>query len=208
MKKKILIIGGGGHARSVADIALESGQFDVTGCIDYKTGDVLEIPIIGNDDDLEKFYESGIRSAFVALGENKLRSKLFFKLKDIGFDFVNIISNDARISKRAVLGKGICVMAGAVINVNTVIKDNCIINTNCSVDHDCNIGIGCHIAPGVSMSGTVSVGEGTHIGTGSNVIDGIKIGSWSYIGAGTAVVKDIPDRVMAYGVPARIIRNL
>ncbi len=208
MKTKILIIGGGGHARSVADIALEGGKFDIMGFIDCKRGDVLGVPVIGNDDDLERLYDSGIKSAFVALGENKLRSKLFFKLRSIGFEFVNIISVNAHISKRAILGTGICVMAGAVVNVNTVIGDNSIINTNCSIDHDCHIGRDCHIAPGVSMSGTVTVGDGAHIGTGSNVIDGLSIGSWSYIGAGAAVVNDIPERALAYGVPARIIRNL
>ena len=208
MKERILIVGAGGHARSVADIALESEQIEIAGFIDNKPGNVLGIPVIGNDDDLEKFYESGIKSAFIAIGENKLRSSLFFKLKNIGFNFVNIISSNSHISRRAVLGTGICVMAGAAVNVNTVIEDNCIINTNCCIDHDCKIGRDCHIAPGVAMSGTVTVGDGTHIGTGSNVIDGISIGSGSYIGAGAAVVKDIPERVMAYGVPARVIRNL
>ncbi len=208
MKKKTVVIGGGGHARSVMDMALSSPGLEIVGCLDPHAKEVLDVPVIGRDEDLDQLYAAGVRHAFVALGDNALRRKLYRVLKEKGFELVNIISENAVVSPRAELGQGICVMVGAVVNVNTVIGDNCIINTNCNIDHDCNIGAHCHIAPGVAMSGMVEVGAGTHIGTGAAVIDGITIGEWSYIGAGAAVVKDIPPRVLAYGVPARVIRKL
>ncbi|MGI6153104.1 MAG: acetyltransferase [Christensenellaceae bacterium] len=208
MVKKTVLIGGGGHARSVMDIALGLSEFEICGIIDTNKAEVLGISVIGTDEDLAAIFDSGIRHAFVALGNNSMRHQLYGKLKTIGYELVNIISEYACISGRAQLGEGICVMPGAVINVNTVIGDNCIINTNCCIDHDCKIGESCHIAPGVSMSGTVRVGDGTHIGTGAAVIDGVSIGKWSYIGAGAAVVKDIPDYVMAYGVPAKMVRTI
>ena len=206
--KKFIMIGAGGHARSVADIVLQNGEYECVGCIDPMPGDVLGIQVIGNDNDLESFFAEGIRYIFIAIGENHLRHKLFGQAVSMGFEPINVISRDAVISPRALLGKGICVMAGAVINVNTVIGDNCIINTRCSIDHDCHIGKSSHIAPGASLSGTVSTGDGVHIGTGASVIDGISIGDWAYIGSGAAVVKHIPPGVMAYGVPARVIRKL
>jgi len=200
---KLIFIGAGGHARSVMDIALQNGNFDIP-----SPGEVLGMPVIGSDNDLEKLFANGIRYIFVAIGDNQLRHKIFNRILEIGFEPVNIISQHSVISPRAHLGKGICVLAGVIINVNTVIDDNCIINTACSIDHDCYIGKSSHIAPGVAMSGTVKIGEGVHIGTGASVIDRISIGDWSYIGGGAAVVKDIPSRVMAYGVPARIIRKI
>jgi UDP-perosamine 4-acetyltransferase len=206
--KKLIIIGAGGHARSVIDIALQNAQYEIVGCIDPTPGDVLGIPVIGGDSDLESLLADGIQCVFVALGDNQRRHALFDRAVSMGFEPVNIVSRHAMISHRVQLGKGICIMAGAAINVNTVVNDNCIINTCCSIDHDCKIGKSSHIAPGVALSGTVNIGSGVHLGTGSAVIDRISIGDWSYIGAGAVVVRDLPPSVMAYGVPAKIIREL
>jgi acetyltransferase-like isoleucine patch superfamily enzyme len=64
-----------------------------------------------------------------------------------------------------------------------------------------------HIGPSVTIAGNTSIGSISRIGAGATLIDGIKIGSGSFIGAGSLVVKDIPDRVVAFGSPAKIIRK-
>lgn len=211
--RELIICGAGGHARSVIDIIMRTDAYRIVGCIDPHYPGTQHVPlldeikVIGRDDDLIKFYKSGITNIFIALGDNKLRKNMFEYSLSIGFSVVNIISQHAIISPRAVLGMGVCVMPGAVINVNTVIGDNCIINTRCSLDHDCKVGNHSHIAPGVTISGSVSIEEGVHIGTGSSVIDNIHIGSWAYIGGGAAVVNDINAGVLAYGVPAKEIKK-
>lgn len=206
--EKLIILGAGGHARSVMDILIQNDDFDILGCIDPVPGQVLDKKVIGNDEDLELYFTKGIRNVFVAIGDNRLRNKLHQKVVSIGFRPINVISKYAMISPRVDLGNGVCVMAGAVLNVNTVIGDNCIINTRSSIDHDCSIGRSSHIAPGVTLSGSVRAGEGVLIGTGASVIHGITIGDWACIGSGATVVKDIPAGVLAHGVPARIVRNL
>lgn len=70
------------------------------------------------------------------------------------------------------------------------------------------IGDYCHIAPGVNISGDNRIGEGAWVGVGSCVIQGIHIGKNSFIGAGSVVVKDIPDEVLAYGCPCRVVRKV
>jgi len=205
--KKLVVVGAGGHARSVMDIVLQNADYEVVGCIDPVPGEVLGKPVIGNDKDLVAVFDRGIRHIFIAIGDNLLRHSLFDQAVSLGFEPVNLISRYAILSPRTHFGRGVCVMAGAVVNVNTAIADNCIINTRCSIDHDCQIGKSSHIAPGATLSGTVKIGEGAHIGTGASVIDGIAIGDWSYIGSGAAVVKDLPSRVMAYGVPAKVVRK-
>lgn len=205
---KLVIVGAGGHARSVMDIALQNSDYEILGCIDSVAGEVLGKPILGKDEDLGDFFAQGVRHIFVAIGDNSLRDRLYDRAISIGFEPVNIISHYAVVSPRAQLGKGICVMPGAVVNVNTVIEDNCIINTRCSIDHDCHIGKSSHIAPGVTLSGTVKIGDGVHVGTGASLIDKVSIGDWSYIGGGAVVVGDIPSGVMAFGVPAKVIRKL
>ena len=99
-------------------------------------------------------------------------------------------------------------MAGAVINPGSQIGQSVIINTSASVDHECVIADAAHICPGVHLAGRVQVGAATHVGIGTTVIERINIGSGSFIGAGSVVVDDIPDGVVAYGVPARVIRKV
>lgn len=205
--KKIIIVGAGGHAKSVIDIVLQTGEYQIEGCIAPNGGDVLGIPVIGDDSDLPVLRKKGIKNIIIAIGSNLIRHTLYRDALNSGFELVNIISQNSVVSPRARLGTGICIMAGAVVNVNVMISDNTIINTGCLIDHDCKIGVSSHIAPGVAISGSVVVGEGVHIGTGASVIDGITIGDWSYIGGGAVVVKDIPSNVVSYGVPARVARK-
>ncbi len=213
MKPKMIVLGAGPHAHSVLDIALSVGEYEVIGCLDpnYPQATTVagfpDIPIIGRDEDLEKFFNQGVKYVFVALGDNSIRSKLYHKSLSIGFIGTNLISPHAVVSSRAKLGNGICIMAGAIVNACAVIQDNVILNTSCSVDHDCKIEKSCHIAPGVTLSGDVNVGEGTWIGTGASVIHKISIGTWSFIGAGAVVVNDIGDHSLCVGVPAKHIRS-
>ncbi len=94
------------------------------------------------------------------------------------------------------------------MNAGTVVGQHAIINTGCTIDHDCMIGNYAHISPGVNLAGGVAVGEGTHLGISSCVIPRCSIGDWSVVGAGAAVVRDIPSRCVAVGVPAKPIRTL
>ncbi len=211
-KSKILLIGAGAHSHVVIDILLQNNEYDIIGCLDYSYADsnnqcIYGVPIIGNDDKMQPLYNNGVTKVHVALGDNKLRNKLYNTAVKIGFEPVSIISGKAVVSPRAKIGKGTVIMPGAVINAGASIGDNCIINTNCSIDHDCVIENSCHIAPGCSLSGNVVVREGTHIGTGSCIIDKIIVGAWAYIGAGSVVVKDIDSEVLAYGNPARIVKQ-
>lgn len=214
MKEKLIIIGAGGHARSVIDILLQNSDYKIIGCIDNQYPKIKnvpkmdDIPIIGCDDMLQEIFDSNIKKVFVAIGNNKIRAEIYKHVKQIGYTVIKVISKNAFISSKVQIGNGTCIMAGAVININTQIGENCIINTNCSLDHDCLIGDHCHIAPGVTISGTTSIGDFTQIGTGACIIDGITIGSNSFVGAGASVVKNIPNNVLAYGVPARIIKNI
>lgn len=213
MKDKVIIVGSGGHARSVLDILLENNDFDIVGCTDSQYPNIQrvinmeEIPVIGTDGELETLYDNGIKKIFVAIGDNKLRNKIYDKVVNIGFSPINVISKNAVISPKAQIGQGICIMAGAIVNVNSVIGDNSIINTKASIDHDCVIGKSSHIAPGSTLSGYIKIGDGTHIGTGTTIIDKIKIGSWAFVGGGSVVVSDLNSNMLYYGNPAKMIKK-
>jgi UDP-perosamine 4-acetyltransferase len=208
--KKLIILGASGHAKVIIDIFLRRSEYEIVGYLtkNYQTSEILGVPIIGDDQKLPQLYDQGIDKAFIAIGDNRLRKLLSNYLQSLGFQFPNAISPTAIIAPSVQLGTGIAIMDGAVIQPDTTIGDQSIINTLASVDHDGKIGDYVHIAPGCHLAGCVTIGEGAFLGVGSNVIPNISIGNWSILGAGSVVVKEIPDSVLAMGVPAKIRKIL
>lgn len=206
--KKIVVIGSGGHSRSVCDILLQNTDNDIVGLIDTpKSNGFWGIDVIGDDSSLLDILRDGKAThAFVGLGDNHKRKKIFEYILKLGYKAVNAVSPYAVISPHAHLGNGIALMPGAVIGPNAIIGNGSIINTNASVDHDDRIGDFCHIAPGTAICGTVNIGNEAFIGAGARVIDAVSIGECSIIGAGAAVVSDIPSHCTAVGVPAKVIK--
>lgn len=209
MNNKILLVGGGGHCKSVLDSLLLQEQYSEIGIIDLKENigkEILGIKIIGCDDDLEKLYHHGYNYAFVSLGSvgNPLhRIELFDLLHQIGFCIPNIIDPSATISQNVTLENGIYIGKNAVVNAGVSIKMGSIINTSSTLEHDCHIDKFVHVAPGAVLCGNVCVGENTHIGAGSMVKQMIRIGSNTIIGMGSVVLKDIGNGITAYGNPCK-----
>ena len=121
--------------------------------------------------------------------------------------FINVIHSGLDISKTSFIGIGALVNSKVSIAAHTKIGDFVSINRHVSIGHHTTIGDYCSINPGTNIAGNVTIGEGTTIGMGVNIIDGIKIGKNTLIGAGSVVTKDIPDNVVAYGSPCKIIRD-
>jgi sugar O-acyltransferase (sialic acid O-acetyltransferase NeuD family) len=121
--------------------------------------------------------------------------------------FINIIHRGEDISKMTRLGVGILINSKVSIAAHTTIGNFVTINRHVSIGHHTVIGDYCSINPGTNIAGNVTIGEGTTIGMGVNIIDGIKIGKNTIIGAGSVVTRDIPDNVIAYGSPCKIIRD-
>ena len=211
-KKKIVLIGGGGHCKVVISILKKLDNFEIAGIVDInKAGSLISgIKIIGTDDDLKDIYKSGINNALITVGsikDNTKRYRLFNIAREIGYNFPIIISPEAIVDKSVKIDEGTVIMPGSIINIDSSIGKNCIINTGAIIEHDCKIGDNCHITPGVHISGAVNIGELSFIGIGATIIQGIKIGKNITIGAGSVVIKDIPDNVIALGNPAKIIKS-
>ncbi len=208
----LILIGGGGHCRSVLDSIKSTNRFNIAGIIDLEqnVGSLINgVKVIGTDEDYEKIFSEGINFAFITIGSvtsTSLREKTYHKLSTIGFEFPSIIDSTAIISSNVKIGKGTFVGKGAIINSNSQIGHSCIINTGSIIEHDCVIEEFCHIAPGSTLSGGVKVGKSTLIGTNSTVIQGIKIGSNTIIGAGSVVVKNIKSNSKAYGNPCKEVK--
>jgi len=206
LKPQVVIVGAGGHAKVIIDILEQRDELQIAGCTSTMrdTDEVLGYPILGADECLPGLFSSGVRFAIVAIGDNRVRFEKMRRLSEAGFDLVSAISRDAIVSRHATLGRGVCVMPGAVINVAVSLGDGAIANTGSTIDHDCVIGECAHVAPGVNLAGCVNIGAGTMLGIGSRVIPGVTIGPWATIGAGAVVIKDLGANVTAVGVPARV----
>jgi sugar O-acyltransferase (sialic acid O-acetyltransferase NeuD family) len=194
MKNSLILIGGGGHCKSVIDVIESSGHFSIKGIIDNNLkGDVLGYPILGNDADLEKI-DFMAKYACISIGQIKspnLRIKLFNYLQNLNYELPAIVASSARVSKFATLAPGVIVMHGATIVAGSKISTNTIINNHVLVDHDCIIGSNCHISTGATLNGNVVVGENCFIGSGAIVREGVRIGPGSFIAMDSAVSTDI-----------------
>lgn len=206
------MLGAGGHCLSVLDSLLSSYDYQEIGIIDkdnLKQGitQILGVPILGSDEDLEQLYKEGYRAAFVTVGgvgDISIRERLFNRLKVLGFQLPNIIDKTSVVSSFASLGEGVYVGKRAVINASAVIGSMAIINTSSIVEHECRVGDYVHIAPGSVVCGNVCIEQGAHIGAGSVIRQGIHIGEMALVGCGSAVVGDIPAHKIAYGNPCRV----
>jgi sugar O-acyltransferase (sialic acid O-acetyltransferase NeuD family) len=193
------LIGAGGHARVIADILIEAGRPPAAFLDDAPTHNrVLGIAVIRG---LELPQPDS--AVIIAIGDNFRREQLAHRYS--AFDVA--IHPGATVSRDAEIGPGSVVMAGALINAGARIGSHCIINTGAIIDHDCLISDFAHVAPGAALGGNVSVGVGAMVGLGARVVHGRTIGDHTIVGAGSTVVRDLPDCVVAVGVPARTLRT-
>jgi acetyltransferase EpsM len=213
LKQKLLLWGAGGHARVVADIVRGEGKFRVVGFIDdikpTRAGEAFcEATVLGGRDALPGALAMGANWILIAIGDCETRLRLASDARAVGFELATAIHPSAIVALDAQLGAGTVLAAGSVVGTGARLGENVIVNTAASVDHECEIQDGAHIAPGVRLGGRVRVGCGAWIGIGAVVRDHTSIGEQTIIGAGAVVVNDMPARVVAYGVPARVMREL
>jgi UDP-N-acetylbacillosamine N-acetyltransferase len=212
VQPKLIIWGASGHARVVADIIRLSGVYAIAGFIDdvhpERAGESFEgSTILGGRETLADSLGSGVTHLIAAFGDCKERLKISRFAAEQGFVLGTAIHPSAVVAASSHIGAGTVIAANAVVNPATTIGDGVIVNTSASIDHDCRIGNGAHVSPGACLAGGVSVGDCAWIGIGAAIADGRKIGDRAIVGAGAVVVDDIPPDVVAYGVPARVVRG-
>ena len=204
--KRLLIIGAGGHAKVVVEVAREAG-FEPIAAVDPRArGEVLGVPVRGTDEDIATLWANReFDAAVVAIGDNRLRHVIANRLREIGCPIPAIVHPRATISPTARIGDGVVVMAGTVVNADATVGRDSILNTAAIVEHDCILDEAVHAAPRSVMGGSCSVGSLTLFGIGAVARPGIKIGANVVVGAGAAVVSDVPDGWVVAGTPARRI---
>lgn len=204
-QKNLILVGGGGHCKSVIDVA-ESAGYNILGILDVHEevgNSVLGYKVIGTDEEIPQYAEKAEFIITVGFIKNPaIRIRIYKRIKEAGGKLATIIASTAHVSSYATLGEGTVVMHQAVVNAGVNIGDNCIINTFCNIEHDAMIGNQSHISTGAMVNGDCKVGKRVFIGSQSVLANGISVGEDIIVGAGSVVIKSITEKGVYTGNPA------
>lgn len=207
----LVLIGGGGHARSCLEVATAAG-LPVAGYVaplPDVASDALGMTWLGADEWLNTIAHQNANFVFlVAVGQMRtaqLREQLFSLLRQLHLPIKTLIAHSAIVSEYAQIGSGCAVMHSAIVNAGVEIGENCIINSQALVEHDCQILSHCHVATGARLNGGVKLGKGVLVGSGAVILPGVEIADGVMVGAGSLVTRAItrPNTIW-YGQPARL----
>ena len=167
--KRLLIVGAGGHGRSVAEAALAAGVFQLAGFLDDAAPDagrVWDWPVFGSTAELENCRQHA-DAAIVAIGNNCLREALHQRLYAAGFELATVVHPKAIVSPRACVGPGSAIMAGAIVGTQAQLGAGVIVNCGAVVDHDCRVDDFGHLGVNAAMAGGSVLGRGAWMQAGS-----------------------------------------
>lgn len=203
MNSKIIMIGGGGHAKVLCDI-LSQQKVEIYAVSSPKLDPQFSLfnglKHILNDDEIYNFGidEVQLVNGIGSIPGNTVRASVFDKFREYGYEFLSVISQSAIVSEFCKVGMGVQIMPGTIINADSVIGNNTIVNSGAIIEHDCIVGDNSHIAPGAVVCGGTFIGKNTHVGAGAVVIQGLSVGASSLIAAGAVVSKTLPKNSVVY----------
>jgi len=209
---KIVLVGTGAQAKYVLDIFTHYEHVEVLGMIDISEGHPMKgknlhgSHVLGGLDDVNGLKERDVERFIVCCSDSQLKARLTNTIRQQGFQLVNAVHPGATIAGTARIGKGVIINAGAVIQPFAQIGNGVMIHANVIVEHDNVIEDYTNLAPGVSLAGWVTVKQHAVINTGAVAIPSVTVGVHAIVGAGAVVIKDVPDRAVVVGSPARIIK--
>jgi sugar O-acyltransferase (sialic acid O-acetyltransferase NeuD family) len=211
--RDLVIFGTGGFAREVhqlvEDINADRSTWNVLGFLDddpSRVGETIHgLPVLGARDWL------GDTSVSVAVGVGvpQTRWRIVGGLQRAypSIEFPTLLHPLAWVGNRIELGEGTIACAGTRLTTDLVVHDHVQLNLDATVGHDSVVHPFTTVAPGVNISGRVTIGEGCDLGTGAAIIQGVSIGAWTVVGAGAVVVRDLPANVTAVGAPAKPVKE-
>ncbi len=211
--ENVVLFGGGLHSGYCIDIIKKENKYNIIGIIDSIKDigdDIYGYPIIGRQEQIKKLIiKYNIHAGIITIGDNWTRKLVYDSIisEVPSFVFINAIHPSTIIGMNVKLGVGVVTMAGCIINPNSIVGNFSFFATGAQLEHDCKIGDFASISAGSITGGKVNIGKYSAITLGVIIIDRINIGENTVVGSGSLVNKDLPDNVLAYGIPAKIIRS-
>jgi sugar O-acyltransferase (sialic acid O-acetyltransferase NeuD family) len=210
---KIAIIGSGDLAKLIIHHAALDYRFDVVGCFDDFTNigqEINKVKVIGAIKDVNAFHEKGIfEQLMVGIGYSRMEYReSIFNLFCSKIQFANIIHSSCIIDPSVKKGQGVFMLPGCVLDSGVVIEDNVLLNVGCTIAHDSIVKAHSFLGPCVKVAGFSTIGKGCNIGINSTIIENINIIESTKTGAGAVVTRNITEKGLYVGVPARKIKDL
>ena len=208
---RLILIGGGGHCRSVIDVIEKEQKYSIRGILDKSfcnSEKVLGYSVLGGDDLIDTYISEDV-AFLVTVGQietSRMRKQLFEMCEKKGAQIGTVISPLAVRGKGSRIGIGTMCMHNSIVNSHAVVGRNCIINTNALVEHDSTVGDHTHISTGAIVNGSCTIGGDCFIGSGAVIINNVSICPGVVVGAGGVVLRDIDAPGVYIGNPVRRVR--
>jgi sugar O-acyltransferase (sialic acid O-acetyltransferase NeuD family) len=206
-----IIFGASPQGRVALDILRAQGQYEILGFLDDNTAlhkqFIDGVPVLGG---IAWAYTHSHQSlaAIVAIGNTDIRLLIGDKLRDWDFTLINAIHPSAVVMEYTVLGTGNLICANVVLATGVCLENDIVINTGTTIDHDSFIQTGAQVASGVHTAGCITIGKKAFVGVGAVLGPNVTIGEGCIVGAGSVVLSDIPPHTLAFGTPAKVIRDI
>ena len=207
MSASIVILGSGGHAISVANIAHSCNMSVIAFVDENQSGSkVLGIPVISKQQCIDNHQAANFA---IAIGDNSVRELVYYEYKSElpTSKFPALMPQSAVIGIKSEIGDGSVIMPQANVGPNSNVDLFCILNTSSSIDHDCDMKSFSSIAPSVTAGGNVKIGIRSALSIGTIVKNGMIIGDDVVIGANSYVNKAIDSNIIAYGSPCKFVQK-
>jgi sugar O-acyltransferase (sialic acid O-acetyltransferase NeuD family) len=206
--KPLLILGTRPYALVFADAFSEVSDYRVVGFVENldraRCRETLEgLPIHWID---EIAAYAGTHAVICSLSTT-LRDRFIEPVKRMGFAFATLVHPTAHVSRKSTLGEGVSIGVGSIVAGYTSVGAYVQVNRGATIGHHTVVEDYATLQPGVQLAGNCRIGRQTYLGIGAVIVDGVSIGRQSVIGAGAVVTDNLPDRVLAMGVPARVVRE-
>lgn len=188
MSKRVIVIGAGGHGRSVAEAILLLGRDELVGFVDDgadANAKVWTYPILGRTDSLHAIRALA-DAVVVAIGNNAVRERLHAQVRGAGFELLTVIHPTAFVSPTAILGAGCAVMAGAVVGTEAELGEGAIVNCGATVDHHCRVEAFGHLGVNACMAGGSVLGHRAWMQAGSALGYGVQVEAGAVLAPGEA----------------------
>jgi sugar O-acyltransferase (sialic acid O-acetyltransferase NeuD family) len=207
--RNIMLIGGGGHCRSVIDVIEQQGIYKIAGIVDVASkigSEVLGYKVIAKDEELPLLVRE-YEDFCLTIGHTtnrSLRKELYLILMGLNANLPVIKSPHAYVAKSALIMEGSVIMHHSVINANARLGVCTIANTGCIIEHDVEIGNHCHIGPGSILNGGCKIEEDCFVGSNSVLLPGITMKKNSIIAAGSVIRNYVEENSLYAGNPGKL----
>lgn len=189
-RRRLLVVGAGGHGRSIAEAAELSGQFDVVGFLDDALpsgATVVGTSVLGPVERMVDLHET-CALAIVAIGNNTARERLIQQLLQARYELASVIHPRACVSPSALVGAGAAVMAGAVVGTEARMGMGVIVNCGAVVDHHAVVEDFGHLGVNACMAGGTVLGRGAWMQAGSVLGYGVHVPPAAVLAPGQAFI--------------------